>query len=302
MAPAPRPFTVIGGFLGAGKTTLVNRILAEPAGLRYAVLVNDFGAVNVDSNLIAAHDGRTIALTNGCVCCSLADGFVTTMLRLMQDQDSFDHIIVEASGVSLPDRIMDFARLDPALAQDAIIVLVDVETLIARLEDRHVGEVVAAQIRSADLILLTKLDIADSAASAGAEAAVRRLNPDAPIVRTDPSDAAIGALLGAGATHEKAGEDPHPHVSFFTETLRAETPVALCDLERFSASLPAGVLRGKGRVALEGREAGVLWQRVGMRTEMTPLTEAPEISEIVLIAAEPMTDLPKPPAPMASVV
>ena len=148
---APRPFTVIAGFLGAGKTTLVNRILSQTEGTRYAVLVNDFGAINVDAGLIAEHDGQTLALTNGCICCSMADGFVQTMLQLMADPGAFDHVIVEASGVAEPSKIMDFARLDPQLQPDAIVTLVDAETVAERLADARVGEMVAAQIRQSDL-------------------------------------------------------------------------------------------------------------------------------------------------------
>lgn len=93
-APRPRqPFTVIGGFLGAGKTTLVNHLLAG-GERRYAVLVNDFGAVNVDAGLIASHDGRTLRLTNGCICCSLGEGFLTTLARVLADPEGFDHILV----------------------------------------------------------------------------------------------------------------------------------------------------------------------------------------------------------------
>jgi G3E family GTPase len=155
----PKPFTVIGGFLGAGKTTLLNRVLAGARGPRYAVLVNDFGALAIDEALISAHDGQTIALANGCICCSMSDGFITAMLTLMQAPERFDHVLIEASGVSEPDRIMDFARLDPLLVPDAILVLVDAETLTARLSDPKVGEVVATQIRTADILVLNKTDL-----------------------------------------------------------------------------------------------------------------------------------------------
>ena len=298
MAFPTRPFTVIGGFLGAGKTTLVNRILADAKGVRYAVMVNDFGAVNVDADLIAAHDGRTMALTNGCICCSLADGFITAMLRLMQEPESFDHVVVEASGVSLPDRIMDLARIDPALAADAVIVLVDAETQAARLGDRHVGEVVAAQIESADILLVTKLDLAGDGAFAATREAVRRLNPKAAILACDSSGFEVDALLGTKeATGGRAGRS-HPHVAFHTLTLEAVSPIPGASFARFTATLPACVIRGKGGVALEGETGGLRWQRVGARMEATPLEMAPDVSRIVLIGIEPLTNLPNVPAVM----
>ena len=103
------PFTVLGGFLGSGKTTLLNRLLNLTKETRYAVLVNDFGELNIDERLITAHDGETIALANGCMCCSMADGFVSALTTVMERADQFDQMIVEASGVSNPGRIMDIA-------------------------------------------------------------------------------------------------------------------------------------------------------------------------------------------------
>lgn len=278
----PRPFTVIGGFLGAGKTTLVNRLLGAAGGVRYAVLVNDFGAVNVDAALIEEHDGRTMALTNGCICCSLADGFITTMLRLMAEPESFDHVIVEASGVALPDRIMDFARLDPLLAPDAIVVLADAETLAERLIDRHVGEVVAAQIAEADIVLVSKLDLVGASAFAAIETEIHARNPKAAIFPVDPRALPATAVLGTGMGQESARKEGHLHASFQTITLRAETPLAFDAFSKFADALPASVLRGKGRVSLnDGR--GILWQRVGKRVEVSTLQKAPDASEVVLI-------------------
>ncbi|SVE58058.1 uncharacterized protein METZ01_LOCUS510912, partial [marine metagenome] len=119
------PFTVLGGFLGSGKTTLLNRLLNLTTQTRYAVLVNDFGELNIDEHLIAQHDGETIALANGCMCCSMADGFISTLATVMDRADQFDQMVVEASGVSNPRRIMDIAKLDPGLSPNGAIVLVD---------------------------------------------------------------------------------------------------------------------------------------------------------------------------------
>ena len=195
----PRPFTVVGGFLGAGKTTLVNRILRGAAGTRYAVLVNDFGAINVDAGLVAAHDGQTMALTNGCICCSLSDGFIETMLRLMADPGAFDHVIVEASGVAEPGRIMDFARLDPLLSPDAVLALADAETLLDRLADPRIGDVVARQVAQGDLLLLNKTDLAGPEAQAAATERLRALNQDAPILPCRDADLPLPVLLGTGS-------------------------------------------------------------------------------------------------------
>lgn len=99
------PFTVIGGYLGAGKTTLVNNLLTQTNGLRAAVLVNDFGVVNIDAALIAEHAGDTISLTNGCMCCSMADGLYMAVGQILKHAERLDLIIIEASGVAEPGKI-----------------------------------------------------------------------------------------------------------------------------------------------------------------------------------------------------
>lgn len=290
----PRPFTVVGGFLGAGKTTLVNRILGGAAGIRYAVLVNDFGAVNVDVGLIAAHDGQTMALTNGCICCSLSDGFVETMLRLMADPAAFDHVIVETSGVAEPGRIMDFARLDPLLTPDAILTLVDIESVLDRLADPRIGDVVARQIAQADLLLLNKTDLAGPKALAVATERLRALNPAAPILPCRDADLPLTVLLGTGLAAGRAGapaEDGHLHPPFHTAFVRHDSPVGRSAFTAWEEALPGHVLRGKGRVALTG-EGPFLWQRVGARGALAPASDsgaaAGQGTEIVLIGTEPI--------------
>ncbi len=126
------PLTVIGGFLGAGKTTLLNRLLAGTTGRRFAVLVNDFGALDIDGRLVAEHGGDTVALANGCVCCTIGDSLIETLVRMAEAPDRFDHIVVEASGVADPARIADLAVLEPRLMRDGVVVVVDAWDVRAR--------------------------------------------------------------------------------------------------------------------------------------------------------------------------
>ena len=105
------PLTVVGGFLGAGKTTLLNHLLRQTKQ-RLAVLVNDFGAINIDAELVASHNGNTISLANGCICCSIGDNLVEALVDLTRQRSLPDHIIIEASGVADPARIAELARLD----------------------------------------------------------------------------------------------------------------------------------------------------------------------------------------------
>ena len=301
----PRPFTVVGGFLGAGKTTLVNRILREAAGTRYAVLVNDFGAVNVDAGLIAAHDGQTMALTNGCICCSLSDGYVEAMLRLMADPSSFDHVVVEASGVAEPGRIMDFARLDPLLVPDAVLALADAETVLDRLRDPRIGDVVARQIAQADLLLLNKTDLAGPEARAAATERLRALNPAAPVLPCREAGLPLPVLLGTGlaaareAPHGHDFQDGHHHPPFHTALVRSDAPVGRSAFTAWEAALPGHILRGKGHVTLAA-EGRFLWQRVGARGALTPAGLGDQSArpggpstEIVLIGMAPI-DVPPP--------
>ena len=151
------PLTVIGGYLGAGKTTLVNSLLSKDRGLRAAVLVNDFGEVDVDAALIADHRGDTISLANGCLCCSLANGFATAINEVLEQSDRFDHVIIEASGVSEPNRIARYGQMYD-LPLDGVLVFVDAEQIRTQAENKYVGDVVLRQLAQADCLLLNKTD------------------------------------------------------------------------------------------------------------------------------------------------
>jgi G3E family GTPase len=187
------PFSVIGGFLGAGKTTLLNRLLRGATGQRFAVLVNDFGALDIDGRLVADHGGDTIALANGCLCCTIGDSLVTTLLSLLERPERFDHVVVEASGVADPGRIADLAVLEPRLARDGVIVVVDAAHVRERAADRRVGDTVTRQLAAADLLVLNKVDLAQDLA------ALRGWLPThsaAPVLEARHADVPLGLLFG----------------------------------------------------------------------------------------------------------
>ncbi len=147
------PLTVIGGYLGAGKTTLINHLLAGEHSRQLGVLINDFGDINIDVDLIAQHDGETLALTNGCVCCSIRDdlGAALESLRLKK----IDHVLIEASGVAQPAKIADYGLTWPGYELAGTVVLVNARALRTQLRDKYVGELVAAQLHHADLLVVT---------------------------------------------------------------------------------------------------------------------------------------------------
>lgn len=261
------PLTVVGGFLGAGKTTFINRILSRARG-RYAVLVNDFGAVNVDAGLIAGHDGQTLRLTNGCVCCSLGDTFLDTLLRVLDEEPGFEHMVVEASGVGDPDAIADIARLEPSLALRAIVVLADAERIASLIADERIGETVARQVRAADILLLNKVDLVDVPQRAGARAALAQIRGDLRLVETVAADLPEDVLELGGAARQGGGfrTEEIRHESVFRRlSYRRHDAFDLNRLPSALAQLPPSLLRLKGACSLMGRDEPYVLQMVGPR-------------------------------------
>jgi G3E family GTPase len=238
---APIPFTVIGGFLGAGKTTLLNRLLTDVQERRFAVLVNDFGALDIDGRLVAQHGGDTIALANGCVCCTIGDSLIETVLKLLERRDAFDHIVVEASGVADPGRIADLGVLDERLTRDGVIVVADAADIRARAADRRVGDTILRQLAAADLIVLNKVDLArDLAALRGWLAS----QSTAPVL--DARHGAVSPALLFGLDRHGVTGRPAPANSFRSWSYYWPEPIeraALLDVLN-----DVTVLRGKGIV------------------------------------------------------
>src|SRR5690242_1398034 len=154
------PVTVLAGFLGAGKTTLLRRILADPRGVRYGVLVNDFGAINIDAELVVEAGADQVSLANGCICCTIRDDLVEAMRRLVALSPPPEHVLIETSGVSRPIAVVD-AILDPSLdgrlAIDGVFCLVDAAGFPEL--DYASTELAIDQASGADVVALNKTDI-----------------------------------------------------------------------------------------------------------------------------------------------
>ncbi len=237
------PFTVIGGFLGAGKTTLLNRLVRGAGGRRFAVLVNDFGALDIDGGLVTAHGGDTIALANGCLCCTIGDSLVTTLLGLLERQEQFDHIVVEASGVADPGRIADLATLEPQLARDGVIVVVDAAEVRARAADRRVGDTIQRQLKAADLLLLNKTDLADNLPALRAWLGTQS---DAAVLEARHADVPLDLLFGLDRTGVSAGGSTADAFASWSYTW--PEPVARDALMAMLREAPGEILRAKGIV------------------------------------------------------
>lgn len=276
------PLTVIGGFLGAGKTTAVNALLAGVRDQRIAVLVNDFGGLAIDAALIAERNATTIALTNGCVCCSLASGLVNALLDVLALEPPPDRIVVEASGVSEPRRIAQVARADAALAPDATIVLVAADQWPSLSTDRYVGDVVRRQVEGADVVVLNKVDLVEPREIALLQAQLRALAPRAPLVEAEGARLPYADLMGFGLDAKlraatrgaevslKAGDVGHDRL-FATRLMRSVAPVSAPRLRDALQRLPASVIRAKGFVRLDDApHAWQLVQVVGRRWSLVP--------------------------------
>ncbi|UWQ74966.1 GTP-binding protein [Leisingera sp. M658] len=152
------PVTIISGYLGAGKTTLINRLLAEDHGLKLTVIVNDFGAINIDDALIQDTSGGTIALTNGCACCTMGDDLSLALREILNRPGRPDHLVIEASGISDPVAIANSVLNERGLSYGGIVTLVDAENAGTLLNDPLVAPQAEQQIRAADLVIVSKCD------------------------------------------------------------------------------------------------------------------------------------------------
>ncbi len=273
----PLPVTVVGGFLGAGKTTLVNHILSGDHGLRVAVMVNDFGTVNIDAALLTPASGGMVSLANGCVCCSLAQGLVQGLEELLARADDLDHVVIEASGVADPGRIMDTvrqARFRGRLRPDAVVVVVDAANHEAALA--AAPGLARAQIDAADLIVLNKADLVSPEALARWRA--EHAFPDSRIITTTGAQVPFGLLFGEVAPRHAVapGEGlPVPsHEEAASALWQRAGTVEARRVQAVLARLPAAIFRAKGFLRSEdGRYLAV--QAVGSRLTFETLAAPP---------------------------
>jgi G3E family GTPase len=211
-AAAPIPVTVLTGYLGAGKTTLLNRILSENHGRKYAVIVNEFGEIGIDNDLIVESDEEIYEMNNGCVCCTVRGDLIRVVEGLMRRPGRFDAIIVETTGLADPAPVAQTFFMDEDVraktALDAVVALVDAKHLPARLKDSREAE---DQIAFADVVVLNKTDLVEPAELERLEATIRAINPSARIHRAERANVALDAVLDRGAFDLKRALDNDPH-------------------------------------------------------------------------------------------
>lgn len=255
MSDKPRiPLTVVSGFLGSGKTTLLNHLLATTSGRRIAVLVNDFGPINIDAQLIAQHDGKTISLTNGCICCSIGSGLDAALIDVLALQPRPDWIVIEASGISDPGPIAAVALADPSLRLAGVVTLLDAEHIEAQLGDARLNDTLARQIRNADLLVLNKADLLDADALAQRHRFLQRHFPDTPVLEARQARLAESALLmDVEQPSARAPQQQHHHHAtsdhpFVSTVWRSQGTLSADRLMQALRALPRHVVRAKGWV------------------------------------------------------
>ncbi|OAF17748.1 CobW family GTP-binding protein [Bradyrhizobium neotropicale] len=200
-ATAPKiPVTVLTGYLGAGKTTLLNRILSENHGKKYAVIVNEFGEIGIDNDLIIGADEEVFEMNNGCICCTVRGDLVRIMEGLMKRKGKFDAIIVETTGLADPAPVAQTFFVDEDVQKnarlDAVVTVADAKWLSDRLKDAPEAK---NQIAFADVIVLNKTDLVTKPELAEVEARIRGINPYAKLHRTERCSVALADVLDRGA-------------------------------------------------------------------------------------------------------
>lgn len=270
------PLTVIGGFLGAGKTTLLNHWLAHAGGVRMAVLVNDFGAINIDADLIALTTGDTVALTNGCVCCQIGDDLSMALMRVLDAEPPFEAVVVEASGVSDPWRVAQMGRADPGLYLDGVIVVVDAGSVLDQSRDPLLADTLERQLKAADLVVVNQVDQASTEDRARVNEWIRSVAGSTPQFETTHAQVPLPLLSGLAVPHAHATPakahahlhgDSHAHTHnhhhdvvdhgavFETWSCRPTHAFSSDALRQWLKTPPPGLLRLKGVLRTESAAA-----------------------------------------------
>ncbi len=280
------PVLLVTGFLGAGKTSVVNHLLAHAGGRRIAAVVNDFGAINIDAELIAGAEDGVVSLANGCICCSLEGDLLRTLAALLRREPRPEAIVIETSGIADPNDVVR-NLMDPevwrAAPLETVLCVLDATTAPATLDDA----LLRAQLRAADVIALTRTDLA--ADTAPLRAALRALRPAAVIVDAPHGDVPLALLLPADPDRPPAPRDPGRRAPtadrFETLSWTSDSPLALPRLQSAIARLAPRLARAKGFFATpDGRT--FLLQFAAGRATLAPAAPKPGLpcTRLVFIA------------------
>ena len=245
----PVPVLLVTGFLGAGKTTVVNHLLAHAEGRRIAAIVNDFGAINIDAELIAGASDGVVSLANGCICCSLEGDLLRTLSTLLRRDPKPEYIVIETSGVADP---ADIVRnlMDPVILREApletVLCVMDAGTPPAALDDA----LMRSQLRVADIVALSKLDLAEEGAGGRLREAIRALRVPAVVVDANHGEIPSALLFPATADRAPVPREPGPkrpaEERFETLSWTSDQPLSLPRLQQAIGRLAPKLARAKG--------------------------------------------------------
>ncbi len=274
------PVTVLTGYLGAGKTTLLNRILSESHGKKYAVVINEFGELGVDNDLVVDADEEVFEMNNGCICCTVRGDLIRIIGQLMKRKGQLDGIIIETTGLADPSPVAQTFFMDDDVKTrsrlDAIVTVVDAKHLLARLEDSHEAE---EQVAFADVIVLNKTDLVTPEELDAVETRIRTINRSARVLRAEKAKVPLNEVLGRGSFDLSrilemepdflSGEDDHEHDDAVNSV--SLTSNGALDAQRFNewigsvlAEKGQDLLRTKGILHFQGDDQRFAFQAVHM--------------------------------------
>lgn len=276
------PVTVLTGFLGAGKTTLLNHILTAEHGRKYAVVINEFGELGVDNDLVVDADEEVFEMNNGCICCTVRGDLIRILGSLMKRRTKFDGIIVETTGLADPAPVAQTFFVDEDVRGktrlDAVVTVVDALNVVQTLEESPEA---LNQIAFADVIILNKTDLADEAALAAIEARIRTINPVARLHRAQRGNVVLADVLDQGGFDLARALEHAPHFLEDTSHSHEENVTSVSyvveeplDAAKFQAWIGAvlqeqgpDILRAKGIMNYEGEDRRFAFQAVHMMAD-----------------------------------
>jgi G3E family GTPase len=270
----PVPVVLVAGFLGAGKTTVVNHLLAHAGGTRIAAVVNDFGAINIDAELITGAADGVVSLSNGCICCSLGGDLLRTLAILLRRDPQPELIVIETSGVADPTEVVR-NLMDPVIWREApletVLCVVDATLSAGMLDDA----LLRAQIRAADVVALSKTDLKEAASSAALRDAIRALRPMAVLVDAPHGDVPAALLFPSDTARAPVPRQPGPRRPaedrFETLSWTSDRPIVLSRFQQTIGRLAAKLARAKGLFeTTEQPGKPMVFQFAGGRATLAP--------------------------------
>jgi G3E family GTPase len=309
------PVTIITGFLGSGKTTLLNQILKNRQDLKVAVLVNEFGDINIDSQLLISLDEDMLELSNGCICCTINDGLIETVYRVLEREDPVDYLVIETTGIADPlPIILSFlsTELRDLTRLDSVLTVVDAETFTP---DHFDSEAALNQIVYGDIILLNKTDLIPVEQADFLENYIRTVKQGARVIRTQYGQVPLPLILDVSMIqlenytdkvhhdhdhhdhdhhnhdhdHHNHDHDHHHHSDhlvndgFVSVSFQSDRPFSLQKFQHFLDRLPAEVFRAKGILWFQESQLRHIFQLSGRRCDLQTDDVKPRHNQLVVI-------------------